>query len=654
MIDRRALVSAHDVTFKRCDYEAPLELGNGSFAVSLDVTGFQGLYKEYEAAGVPLCIMGEKFWNSYPATPAESAPLVYTGYSHDGRPVSYPVRAAAGNEQVYNYLRQNPHKFSLCRIALAVDGRRLTSSAELEAVSQRLHLWGGTVSSSFRAHGRKVSAETWVAPRSDTVCYTLSSEAELTVILSFGFPSHKISGFEASDGTATLTLLDSHTAKREVPGTAYFVTVEGGEIVSAGEDELVIKPGGQLGITFSKDAPVRGFCSKQECEAFWNAYWEKGGMIDFSECRDTRAFELERRVILSQYLTRVNSTGMYPPAETGLYCNSWYGKFHLEMVPLHVLHFALFSRSYCYTPMLDWYKAIMPKARENAARNGYKGVRWPKMTDPSGNDSPSKIAPLLLWQQPHILFLLEYAYEDTHDVAMLKSFKELICETADFMVDAVTYERAADRYSLTPPLIPVQEVFAPETTYNPSFECSYWKEGLECACRLMSRIGEPAPESWRRVAGRMAKPAVSDGLYMSCESNPDSFTAYARDHPSMLFPLGYLEGRDIDPAIMLRTLKKALSVWDYSTLWGWDFAFMAMCAARLRQKELALELLLKDTAKNYYAANGCNLQKGRGDLPAYFPGNGSLLLAVALMCTHDGFPTGDKWLVRFEDIKRLR
>ena len=63
----------------------------------------------------------------------------------------------------------------------------------------------------------------------------------------------------------------------------------------------------------------------------WKRFWKSGGMVDFSECTDARANELERRIVLSQYLTRIQSSGSLPPQETGLTYNNWFGKYHLEM-----------------------------------------------------------------------------------------------------------------------------------------------------------------------------------------------------------------------------------------------------------------------------------------------------------------------------------
>ena len=58
----------------------------------------------------------------------------------------------------------------------------------------------------------------------------------------------------------------------------------------------------------------------------------RSGIVDFGLCKDPRARELERRVVLSQYLLAIQDAGDTPPQETGLTYNSWFGKFHLEMI----------------------------------------------------------------------------------------------------------------------------------------------------------------------------------------------------------------------------------------------------------------------------------------------------------------------------------
>ncbi len=49
-----------------------------------------------------------------------------------------------------------------------------------------------------------------------------------------------------------------------------------------------------------------------------------------------------------------------------------------------------------------------------------------------------------------------------------------------------------------------------------------------------------------------------------------------------------------------------------------------------------------DSPKNTFLANGHNAQGARKDLPLYLPGNGSLLIAAAMMAAGwDGARTGD-------------
>ena len=42
--------------------------------------------------------------------------------------------------------------------------------------------------------------------------------------------------------------------------------------------------------------------ARADVAASWAAYWNDGGVVDFSGSADPRARELERRVVLSQYL----------------------------------------------------------------------------------------------------------------------------------------------------------------------------------------------------------------------------------------------------------------------------------------------------------------------------------------------------------------
>jgi hypothetical protein len=98
--------------------------------------------------------------------------------------------------------------------------------------------------------------------------------------------------------------------------------------------------------------------------------------------------------------------------------------------------------------------------------------------------------------------------------------------------------------------------------------------------------------------------------------------------------MGYLPGKLADAQTMRRTYQKVLESWKFSDTWGWDYGMMAMTAARLGDRKLAMEALLMDTPKNRWLPNGHTWQ--RENLPVYLPSNGALLSAVAMMRTLEG------------------
>ncbi len=142
----------------------------------------------------------------------------------------------------------------------------------------------------------------------------------------------------------------------------------------------------------------------------WQKFWTSGGAIDLSDNDDPRAAELERRIVLSEYVMAVHDAGSLPPQETGLAVNSWFGKFHMEMYWWHAAHWALWGRPEILEKSLSRLTQLMPAGKAMAKREGCKGVKWSKMTDPGGNESPSGIGPVLVWQQPHPIYLAELVW----------------------------------------------------------------------------------------------------------------------------------------------------------------------------------------------------------------------------------------------------
>src|SRR5690606_23471552 len=239
---------------------------------------------------------------------------------------------------------------------------------------------------------------------------------------------------------------------------------------------------------------------------------------------DPRAKELERRVVLSQYLTKVQCTGDNPPQETGLTFNSWYGKPHTEMHWWHSVHFGLWGRPEYLEKSLGYYFNTLEKARALAKRQGYKGVRWIKMTDHEGNESPSSVAAFLIWQQPHLIYLAEMAYRHNQDPEVIKKYSNLVFETATFMADFAEYDKANDRYNLGLGVIPSQEVFRAAETRNPNYELAYWDWALRIAQEWKKRSGLPIDKDWQDVIDKLAKLPQQDNIYLATATATESYT----------------------------------------------------------------------------------------------------------------------------------
>jgi hypothetical protein len=342
--------------------------------------------------------------------------------------------------------------------------------------------------------------------------------------------------------------------------------------------------------------------------------------------------------------------------------NSWYGKPHLEMHWWHAAHFALWNRPELLENSLSWYEDVVGKARDIAKRQGYKGVRWQKMTDPAGNESPSSVGAFLIWQEPHFIYFSEMLYRNHPDVKTLKKYKDLVFATADFMASYAKYDSTTHRYILGKGLIPAQEVFKAEETFNPIFELSYWRWALTTAQQWRVRTGLARDKEWDKVMNGLSALPQQDGLYLPAESATDAYTnpKYRTDHPIVLGTYGMMPfPKGLDTVVMRRTFDWVWKNWTWSKTWGWDFPLTAMAATRLGMPVKAIEALLMPIQTNTYLNNGHNYQDGR--LSIYLPGNGGLLSAIALMCAgydgctvkNPGIPKNNQWKVKWEGLSKM-
>jgi hypothetical protein len=675
VIDRKALISRHKPRYEKALTNAPLSLGNGQFCFTADFTGLQSFPDRYSPC--PLCTMAEWGWHSYPHAPSNAGELRLTAFDAQGRQVGYPVDET-GQEALFKGLRQNPHRCNLA--SLGFTGAAYEDFAPL---GQTLDLWEGLLVSRFTFRGRPVTVETLVRPDQDTIALRIkpapaaSGTGEgLGLRLAFPYGSHRKNGGDhslperhrTSAGEAGLAALRVSRCMDNLEYEASISLGPGVRFYFDGAHAIMFHASGEtleLSVRFSPEKGAAfpgGFAKARELTSvFWERYWLDGGAIDLSAATDPRAFELERRIVLSQYLTAIQSRGSLPPAETGLTCNSWYGKFHLEMHYWHSAHFALWNRTAELERSLAWYRQILPVARGIAASQGYVGARWPKMCGPEGRNSPSSIAVLLVWQQPHPILLAELCYRAKPCRALLETYREVVEASAEFMESFA--RQGGGAYGLGPPLIPAQECFDPRTVVNPGYEVEYFRWALRLANQWRKRLGEPERADFAQAAAKLARPAVYAGVFPAHENCPKTFSQYPffTDHPSMLAMLGVLPGQGIDHGLMNVTLDRVLAVWDRESLWGWDFPMMAMCAARLGRRKDAVELLLMESPKNTWLPNGHNAQGDREDLPLYLPGNGGLLLAMAMLTAGwdgdagipvPGLPDDGSFRVRAENLRK--
>lgn len=350
-----------------------------------------------------------------------------------------------------------------------------------------------------------------------------------------------------------------------------------------------------------------------------------------------------------------------PPQETGLTYNSWFGRPHMEMIWWHQSHFPLWGHADLLARTLPWYGKVEPVAREIAERQGFKGVRWMKMTDPSGSEAPSNVGSFLIWQQPHIIYLAELLYRAEPSAEIIDEYFDLIQSTAEFMADYVVYDEAGDRYILKG-CIAAQETLKASKTVNPPFELSYWHYGLSTAQVWRERKGLGRNPQWDEIISKLSPLASRDGLYLAAESEPDTYSDIRMysDHMAVLAAVGVLpETPQVDPALMKNTFDWIYDNWNWDQTWGWDYPTTCMNAVRVGEPEKAINALLMDKRTNTYLPNGHNYQDDR--LRCYLPGNGGLLTAVALMCAgwdgctvkNPGFPKDGTWDVRWEGLLPL-
>ena len=729
-IDRQAVVSRNNPTVTEVDTLGAFTVGNGHFAATVDVTGLQSFPKAYRN-GIPLTTMSDWGWHAFKndkkLTPQETEKAFDLGHGHQ-EVYAVEYKQDGRNKEATSYFRTNPHRLNLGTIGLQFiwdDGAgRPATLNDIKDIRQELALWDGMVNSRYTVKGTQVEVSTGCMADRDAIFTRIKSDllkrGNAVLALNLPYPTGKHAD-DANDykqhqdlHQSRLISSDNRSAiiEHTIDDTRYYVRLqwEGKAKLEWGAPhDFYLMPKEDV-LTVCAEYTLNNPTGKPEDETFaydravkntmkhWPRFWNSGAIADFSECTDPRARELERRTVLSQYLTAINCANSMPPQETGLTYNSWYGRPHLEMTFWHALDFALWNRPETVANMLKWYNGkAYPVARKIAERQGFKGIRWMKMTDPEAGEAPSNTGSFLLWQQPHYIYLAEEMYRANPSAKTLKEYAKQVEETAEFMADFARCCQTKDAKGKAQGKIKLfgatamQESMSKDFSYNHPFEQAYWYYGLSVAQQWRERQGLERHKEWDDIIARLAPLTEKDGIYQAGEPVADfdgshkaeQFDPYKTpeqkgrkqisaedfalkcrsDHPAVLGVCGLLPATPLyNKEVMGQTLSWAMQNWNWATTWGWDYGMMAMCAARLGQGETALQALLNDKGKNTYLVNGHNFQEPKR-LRLYLPGNGSLLDAVAMMCAgwdgctepnNPGFPKNGKWNVRWEGLNRMQ
>lgn len=685
-IDRAALVARHTVHIDRVDPENPLFVGNGDFAFTADATGLQSFEDLYHDRGVPLETRSTWAWHSFPNPAGLRLEDAMKPYPFHGRTILY---AALQDSPAGAYYRENPHPIPLGQIGLLYDGRPLVPG-DLADVAQTLDLWSGLITSTYTIAGQPVRVETVAHSDQSLVAIRITSPLvrshALQVRIRFPY-SYRISVKNKpplvwdQPGSHRTEVIRRDAAAvewlRTLDASRYYVQLGwegGGQPAAAGPHDYRLggTDGETLALTcrFTPEEDAGALPSFAETQAAsargWRDYWTKGGVVDLSGSTDPRAAELERRIVLSQYLMRVEYAGSFPPAESGLVHLSWYGKHNSEVYFWHDAQFYEWGHVDLLEKSLAWYRRILPDGMAVAASQGLEGVRWPKMSGPDGRTGPGTINPFIIWNQPNPIYLSELVYRAHPDRATLEKYRDVVFESARFLASFAFYDQATGRYVLGPPVKAASEKTEENLTRNPTFELAYWYYGLQVAQAWRERLGLPPEPRWAEVMARLTPLPVSDGKYLEIETSPDIYRQPGGLPTSELMALGYLPPTPmVDPGIVRRTFaevnrrsRNGIQRWV-----SWSMGQGAMTAARLGDPATAVGIVTNDSPAARFRNNGLVPRAAEPlDCPAYLPVNAALLDAVGLMAAGwdgapavnaPGFPQDGTWKVRAEGLNRM-
>lgn len=589
---KKSDIIKYNLKFNHIDSKNPVTIGNGDFAITLDQTGTQSLYEIYK--DIPLSTMSNKNW--FYKDKKDIKPSYVDGKAY--------MLFNLDNDPNYQINRQYPFKYSFMQILL-YDNDKLIDINNIKDVKQELDLYKGIVTSSFNYKEKINKTISFIYQDHDEFNFKLQSD-NLNLALKFNYPSYTKNGYRldilpnvlVKEDRITLLYDDKNSLSFKLKSSSKYQIVE----------NTLIFDDNNVSFSLALDEIKEG----KLLDEFWKC--DNGIIIDNEE--------LVKKMLLSKYLLHVNSTGIYPPQESGLTYNCWNSKFHLEMHLIHSLWNIYNNHVGDLVKSFDYYLSIMPSSLKRASLNGYKGLRFPKMTGPDGEDSPSNIGPLLIWQAPHILFMLQEIYYLYNKENIIKKYEPLISGTIDFMISFLTLKDS--KYQMLDPLLEACESIPLDRCQNPSFELEYWRYTLERQPKIDTVLYGHQRYDYLDITSKIITPKEDDGIYLKTYGVIDKYDLY-KDHPTEGFLMSFFKSKIVDKEKMVKTIDYILKNMDLSSYWGWDFPFLGLSLLNCGEIEKSIEVTQLNTINNQYLYNGYNTSP-RDDLKAYLPGNGAFLI----------------------------
>lgn len=704
-LNRQKIVARHVV--KTDDPTLLLPVGNGNLCFNVDGTGLQTFKGD---------VLSHWGWFSTPLPSNRTwKDVTLTGTYWQGR-LKGQDPWPGDKMDLYAWHRQTPSQMNLARVQfVGSDGKALDANAASQ-YERTLDPWTGIHQTSFVVNGEKVAVTTCIGDDVDldsTVAIKVNSallaSGALSIAISVPYPDLTNGPWTGDFSDSAPQTPYSFTVPSNLPANvssvilkrdlkneynegvvgdySYAIRVDalGGKVATsegsssihvdaAANDSLELTisfDGGDYSEKPCDDSLVASPCVsfseiESQSRARWEKYWNSGAAIDLSGSSDPRWFELERRIVLSQFLMGVNATGSWPCSESGLLAICpWSGRFHMEMVWWHMIHWWSWNRVEYAQKSIRIFDKIKDGAKLLAEQLDYQGYKWQKEVAPDGRTAPWNGNLALLWKQPHPIYFAEMDYLSSPTRETLEKWADIVEGTAVHMADFATKDDHGV-YHLDPAMPPSEVGFTRDDLYD----LEYWRWGLDKANQWRERLGKDLNPLWAEIVEALAPLPQQNGVYVRSPEWLDTFENWNWEHPDLVGIYGVVPPtKFVDKATAERTLERVLKEWQWDRTWGWDYPMAAMGGARLGRPDLAIEALFTNSSKNVFNELGVNLggpSRDGGPGP-YLPGNGGLLHAVAGMCvgfaetegnaplpksgdSAPGFPEG--WNVKWEGFSR--